>query len=338
MRTNLTLAHYSYGITLMTRIKFASVFAALCLTMIAGSTGRLEAQIPPPSIGVFGAYQLVTYNASFTGVPNVPCCAPSFDGGSGGGALAGVVYKYPFSKEIALQLRAGYSSMSGLMTTRENIGNRVENGQVVDVFSDHTFDPTLALVVFQPTLSYSPFSFPLSIDLGLEGGFTFKGDYDQRETLVGSGEFTTGSNVRNASAGEIEGLNRGQFAIVPGLSYDIPIGQKFVLSPEVSYRFALTDVMKDADWQAHALRLGMALRFNLGAKSSEGAPQGLFAAVDAVGIDAGVESDIVQIRVEEFLATELRPLLNYVFFDKGSASLPERYVRMTSPQRANFKE
>lgn len=307
------------------------------LAALVLSAGTLFAQTPAPAIGVHGAYQLVSHDAQFQGIPNVPCCAPMFEDGTGGGGIAGLFYRHALSRRAALQLRTGFSTMGGTLTTRENIGNRVENGNVVDVFSDHTVTSSFSLLSLQPMFSWTPFSFPLGIDLGAELAFAMKSDYEQRETLVGDGEFTTGAgNVRNESAGEIPDHNAMQVAGVAGLSYDIPLGGKLTLAPEVSYRYAFTDVAQNIDWKTHALRLGASLRFSLGSEDIPTGPAGLFASVHGVGVDAGVERPLVQMRVEEFLATEFRPLLSYIFFDKGSAVLDRRYNRLSAAQREAF--
>ncbi|MCX7907901.1 MAG: OmpA family protein, partial [Ignavibacteria bacterium] len=43
-----------------------------------------------------------------------------------------------------------------------------------------------------------------------------------------------------------------------------------------------------------------------------------------------------KIRIEEFVATRMEPLLNYVFFDHGSDQIPKRYVTITSKDLDKF--
>ncbi|MBE0642889.1 MAG: hypothetical protein IH600_02310, partial [Bacteroidetes bacterium] len=52
--------------------------------------------------------------------------------------------------------------------------------------------------------------------------------------------------------------------------------------------------------------------------------------------DDGTERPIATLRVEEFISSEMRPLLNYVFFDEDKAVLPDRYERLSPTQTRDF--
>ncbi|TAL67076.1 MAG: OmpA family protein [Bacteroidetes bacterium] len=60
----------------------------------------------------------------------------------------------------------------------------------------------------------------------------------------------------------------------------------------------------------------------------------LFATSYAVGINEGIEESKPILHIEEFLSLNMRPLLNYIFFDYNSAAIPARYKKI-SPQDAN---
>ncbi|MFY7999344.1 MAG: OmpA family protein [Candidatus Kapaibacteriota bacterium] len=60
--------------------------------------------------------------------------------------------------------------------------------------------------------------------------------------------------------------------------------------------------------------------------------------IRALGVEAnGVEVPVVQIRVDEFLSRQIHPLLNYVFFDDNSATIPQRYIQMTDVSVDSFR-
>jgi outer membrane protein OmpA-like peptidoglycan-associated protein len=62
----------------------------------------------------------------------------------------------------------------------------------------------------------------------------------------------------------------------------------------------------------------------------------LISTIKAVGVDEGVENDKATMVVEEFLSTNMRPLLNYVFFDENKSDLPDRYELLDEKEADKF--
>lgn len=57
----------------------------------------------------------------------------------------------------------------------------------------------------------------------------------------------------------------------------------------------------------------------------------------AAGVDKGIEEVPATLRIEEFLRTSAHPLLGYVFFEEGSAEIPERYIAFAPAGAALFE-
>lgn len=148
------------------------------------------------------------------------------------------------------------------------------------------------------------------------------------------------------------------------------------ITPEVFYSFPLTPVIPSSalngSWSVHQIRAGIALKFAPERKvidTSTSPPQTppentnvivgtpptkietkrppetgvetggkeLSATLTAVGVERdGKELPDVTFRVEEFLSTNLRPLLPYVFFEQGSDNIPERYDRLSTRDVNDF--
>jgi len=60
-------------------------------------------------------------------------------------------------------------------------------------------------------------------------------------------------------------------------------------------------------------------------------------ALAAVGLENGREQSVATLRIEEFLQTNAHPVLGYLFFDEGSAEIPDRYVRTTPTDAERFE-
>jgi outer membrane protein OmpA-like peptidoglycan-associated protein len=63
----------------------------------------------------------------------------------------------------------------------------------------------------------------------------------------------------------------------------------------------------------------------------------LNASVKAVAVDHGTEYQKARLVIEEFLSTNMRPLLNYIFFDNNSDIIPERYNLLEKDKVDEFK-
>ena len=56
------------------------------------------------------------------------------------------------------------------------------------------------------------------------------------------------------------------------------------------------------------------------------------AAIDVHGIEAGSQTEkmLSEVVIEDFIRTQYRPLLYYIFFDQGSSEIAPRYRKITA--------
>lgn len=341
------------GSSLLLSMRRARTLACMLAATIGGgvAVSPLGAQTPDTTapnmdfrVGLYGAYQITQHDATLGSMPGVPTCAPGFTGPSGSGSAFGALAHYALSDLIALQIKLGYSASKGKFIVTEEIGNAVENGQVVNALSEHTIDFEIGMIDLEPRLAFKPFHFPLSFAIGAQIGLVQDATYDQKESLIAptAATFAGGRAVRNARKGDIAERNGVYAAGVGAVSYDFPLGRRITLTPEVSYHRGLTEILKDSAWKMHEIRLGASIRFRFGVPAlpvTDTPPDvpGLAGTVNASALLEGdVEQPIAQMRVEEFLSSELRPLLNYVFFDDGSSQLPQRYMQLNKSAASRF--
>jgi outer membrane protein OmpA-like peptidoglycan-associated protein len=329
------------------------LLAALACAVLPASL-RLEAQprmadttMPATDfrLGLYGAYQLTEHNLSLASIPSVLTCSPGFTGTDGSGTAFGAVAHYAFTDIVAAEMRLGYSSSKVRFSTLEDIGNAMEGGKVVSAVSEHSIDAELGMIDVEPRAVFTPFSFPLSIGVGMQIGFIEHSTFTEKETLIepSAATFAGGHTVRNQKQGDIPDANGHYVAALGALGYDIPLSRRVTFSPEISYHRGLTEIIKDSTWKMSEVRFGASLKFRFGVPSLPVTPPpppanaALAGTVSASALMSGnVEAPIAKITVEEFLSSQLRPLLNYVFFDESSADIPERYVHLTQPQASRF--
>jgi len=315
------------------------------ITLLAAilSTAAIHAQAPATigrsQAGLFGAFQLVQHDiGTSVGIVGLPSCG-SFTNGSGTGVAFGALYQIPLASHVALQLRGTYSVMGGSISSREVIGNGVENNRVVDAEVEYTLDPTIGITSLEPMIVWAPFDIPLSINVGVQAGSVISKTAEQLETLLTprTATFVGGSATRNPGSGDFD-ASGFYMASITGASYDIPVATNLVVAPEVAYHFNVSNAGSSAAWRGDALRLGVALKMLIGAShSSSHRPSSISAAVRASGLYAdSSEQPIVQVTIEEFLGAQLRPLLNYLFFDDNASDIPSRYNALSQDQARTF--
>jgi outer membrane protein OmpA-like peptidoglycan-associated protein len=134
-------------------------------------------------------------------------------------------------------------------------------------------------------------------------------------------------------------LNAINAGVTLGAGVVVPLSKSTRLTPELSFTYPITQISSDVGWRVMSLRLGTALEFDVTPRPREPAvfvsnppkQHSLSATVHLVGVvkpdanSADQEQNIPSVRIEEFVRREAYPLLNYVFFNEGSADIPERY-------------
>lgn len=346
------------------------VVASLAAALLAATGLHAQPQVSPSPLpgnrlgaafGAFGHLSLNFHSAEFATLPGIPSCCPRYETGTGIGPTIGLFYQFPIGDPFFLDLRAGLFGNSATLTTTEPTTVIVGN-QTLDAEFEHVVQATLASIGAEPRLGLH-LSGPLALQIGGRVGSVISSSFSQRETIVQPsdvGVFENGRRTRNDTAATIPNAAAAEAAVVAGISYQLPLNRQRTLwlQPEALVSIGLTDVAADADWRANAVRFGVAVKYHppstplvadlpepLPADPSPTTPAvpsdslpGISAAIAAVGVGRdGAELPVASIRTEEFISTSLRPLLNYLFFDPNSATIPERYVQIPAEATGQFR-
>lgn len=309
----------------------------------------LEAPANEPLLsryGLYGHFMINMHNPDFNKLPDVPNCCPNFDAGSGTGFALGVLYEQPIAVKLLGGIRVGYSLLNGELAKTEPT-MMFANGQIINGEFEHTIDASISNIGLDAYLSYALMK-RLFVSGGLRLGFSMSGDFDQVETItnpehgatfIDDNGNDTRSRTRNEYSGEIPGAAGSHLFAFAGLSYELPLNKDgtLLLAPEALFYYGLSDLADDVDWTVNTLNIGLSLKYSL-RETAQGIP-GLSADVKAFGVDLnGKEDEIVKITVEEFSTLRFHPLLTYIFFDKKSSALPDRYITMNESQAEEFEE
>ena len=325
---------------------------------------RQEKQLLQPRIGLYGQLGLNLHSGDFHGLPEAPACLLLDNAGFGGdfglGFGGGALFELPLNPQWFLQGRVGYSSVGATLTTQAGIGPiLVGDADTASGISEYSLDASLGLIGGGITIGWRPLDLPLTFRLGPDFGIFMQKSFTQQEELVepSSAAFIgpDGQNtrIRNAVAGDVENTT-AQIAATIGADYELPMNadRTLLLVPELRYSFPFTKVRSDLDWKIHQLRAGVAVKYSFPiAKPAPPVPPAdepseppppppqpaLAANVSMVGVGSdGTEREVLKITVEEFINTQTHALLNYIFFEENSSSIPIRYVQYGNNAASQF--
>jgi outer membrane protein OmpA-like peptidoglycan-associated protein len=333
------------------------LLSQLLLILFSASTALGQADMHP-SFTLFGAFNHNMHAADFRMLPGVPSCCPRFEYGYGPGLSAGAGYDLPLGGRFMLTLRASYSTHDAVLRMTESLPVDVDGTRMVaDI--DHLIDTHLSSSGIESLLAYR-IRGGFFVTIGMRTAVVLGASYAQHEQLIRpeGGTFENDRRVRNEFAGDIPNASTLTASILGGVSYDLPLDRagRIRAAPELLYAFGVTPVATTLAWNAHAIRAGVSLKYQVipgpahplqppGPASSPVAPTrpqhgrkpALEATITAIAVHAGEESSVGRIVVEEFVSTNMHPLLPYVFFDDNSDEIPVRYVRLRNEETNDYR-
>ncbi|MCU0329766.1 MAG: hypothetical protein MUC47_02175 [Candidatus Kapabacteria bacterium] len=325
----------------------------------------IGAQDRPLEFGLMGGLGLGTHDAAFSKLGSFPSCCPEFTGGSGTGAVIGGYAAFSLSDGVRIHTRLLSSSEPATMTDDERtvVADLRNGASVVDALFRHELNASIATIGLEPLIAWQPAG-SLELMIGPRLAFTTTASFTQRETLVEPsdyGAYLGDDRVWVDNSGLIPNAQSVRLGVVLAARYSLPMNadSTLLLVPEASYVYDVTGVAAGVSWKSHQLRLMAGIGWRPRREQEpiiEPAPPSkdeevpivevpvdrkppLAGSIRAVAVQAnGGEEALVEMKVEETVAKELRPLLPYVYFSAGDARIPDRYRRRTKEEALRFRE
>jgi hypothetical protein len=217
-------------------------------------------------IGVAASGGVNLHDASFGSFPGVQSCCSSFGTQwTPTVGIAGIVEHDGYglaSVPIALQLRMGITHLGGTLTRDQFIGNVIVGDSLVRGISRHQLEVTLWAVSAEPLLRFLLPTHPaFSFDVGARFDWIAVARFAQQEQLTNPAAgvyFETRNRTRNATSGSIPTAAAFGAALSAGMSYSIPLSQRWTLRPELRGYMGITR-LADVPWHVHRVIVGIAI-------------------------------------------------------------------------------
>ena len=327
------------------------VVALLC-------AGSAYAQVDHESVrvGVTGAATLNMHQGTLTTQDGLVECGTFEDATTLGFMLGNSVW-VPLDESFSLLGKLQYWKADGEFTAPNPVQPNVSlpNGELVRMNSEHQVFTTLdyitldALALWYPTPS-------LFIGLGPTIGLNTRAAFEQTETIKEPAflEFTNGGRERTflAASFESNGVTAGfRLAATALVGYDLFVTDNIVITPEVGYTYAFTNVLtadqtgRQNDWKVNPLRVGVTIAYAFTSDPEpdpEPEPEPVIepeptpvkeaptpVRTSMVRLESEMSTGSIaqgaDVVVHEMVKNDVIPLLPFVFFEKSSATIPDRY-------------
>ena len=315
-----------------------------------------EVYATKPKFGVLLGFNPVFHFTSFNQFSGIPCCSPKMNFGFGWGWNIGVLADYFLYDYLFLSPRVFFREGKANFN-REEKTTVIVDGIAQDGKFEHQLKTLFRSFEFELNANYTTdFFFWYFGGLGLS--YVSKAWFHQKEVITepaDRGTFNNGLRTRNEYSGDIPEVRTLTPFINFGVSAEFPAHRRrlFFIYPEVSLRYYFINQIKGITWNTLLLRAGVSVRFRepipppppppppieppLLPLPQPLLPPSISARISYKYFDStGVEKKNLQLQIEDFVSLNMKPLLNYIFFDHNSFEIPKRYIKLTPSETKTF--
>lgn len=295
------------------------------------------------------------YTAAFTSIGDMVQCK-EYTKGSGSGITFMFTGEIPLSRKTFLSLGIGYMDRSGSLLVSDTFPQRSNDGKSI-VFSrvENTLKTNISFLEIQPDFRFiilpKLYNGPLRGFAGLRFYIPLGGTFEQDDKLVYPDYAVFNSNNRrdnHLASGNIKDMSGFGAGLSLGLENMLYLSKRLHLTQQFTFDYNFTDFVKEATWGMYAFRLDVGIRYSFRSPAplppapvfppdaslpEPPQPKEDVVKIDTIKIDTTPKPelsvkfekmDLILHTGNELLAS--LPLVNAVFFDKGSAQIPDYYL------------
>lgn len=307
------------------------MISTIILTGFQTSLQAQEIQYEKPAwkFGLVGAANSNFYQGTTQRLTGAFIAPQAFGHGDGVGLFAAPMIEYHRPESLfGFMLQTGFDSRRG---TFDQVLTPCDCP--LDLSTE------LSYITIEPSIRMAPFrsNFYLFAGPRLAFGLDKSFDFDQGVNP----DFPNSSQPNNVT-GDFSEIEKTQLSMQIGTGLDIPISStssrtQYIISPFVSYHPYFGQTPRAIEtWNITTIRAGVAIKFGRGKRIESPAPAPVAvqtAPLPEVNFTVNSPENVPA----EPVFIESFPLRNYVFFNQGSTSIPNRYILLNKAQAENFK-
>jgi outer membrane protein OmpA-like peptidoglycan-associated protein len=242
-----------------------------------------------------------------------------------------------------LSPRLVFNNLGGDLTTAATDSGRIRNpidSSLISSQREHRIDAAIPVIGLELFAKYK-FDKTFFAFGGPTVSFLLSPSGEQQEVITqpSTGFFDeTGTSTRVTRANAIEDASAIHAAIGIGIGADIPVAFRWTVTPEISAHIPLTKIVANDNWRVTQYRFGLTVKLDNSPKpipSLQPIGNQIAGSIELLGLERNADGTVREvetptIRVEEFVSREALPVLNSVFFETNSATIPSRYSRTST--------
>ncbi len=337
------LSNCQYQLLMSRSVCLALLLLLFLSTSLSSQEQRPTSGSPDPSrlelIG-FGAQHF--FSLTSDELPGAPgCCADfsfvdEYSGGGGVGIAVGLTGRLSF--DLALVLGSFGTKLVG--TQQREVDDR---GNPVVATIANRLDYSVPIGLLETGLRFRLFG-GLMLRAGGTGGLLFGSRYTNREEILSPQNLAEGGESTLESSGPLPNASSTWWGGYAGLGYEISLNSEgtVAITPELSALLSPASLIDVNTWGVNTLRAGVRLALILDREEpvrrvvatgvSRAEPTTVVnRSLPRPGLSvaclnrSGILRECLEIGVDRIEYGDNAALLNFVFFERGSRTIPERY-------------
>ena len=235
--------------------------------------------------GVNLDYALYNSELNFNNLNSIPNSGDQIISLNDMGFKFGIFSQIYLHEYVDFQLRTDFMSFNSNIVTEEFVGNIDLDGQLYPLYTNHDIGINLSLLSLSPVVLFVPFrEYPFKIGCAYDIGFLLNNEFSHTESIketdqsmgiqFSDGEQSIGTS-RNAFVMSLNDKNIYS-AFTFSLSYDFRIGNKLMITPEVSYTKNTSSVFNDIYLTIDQAKMGLQFAYTFAAPVHEEIPDSIY--------------------------------------------------------------